>query len=477
MKKTFKPVEKRMSRRQAGLGPEEVFVEERELSAPRVRNVNAPKITAEQLRIIREITNPTTQTTSLNRPVQAEEQKEIVENVIIPALQQVPQNQEEAVNQARALELANAEIANLNAQIETARVQRRDVAVRGLTRLRNNITNAIRELPESSYLRAGNFTGGGYKRTNIIRYDKNSRNIREQFLANIDAKLASTTNPYANVTAGYIESIRTYAGLDNKYGFDGRYFHIGSYPKPIDKQQIFSLTAIVNAKILQAATAKEAKTLKFHLNVAKFLFSLNKANRYLKSILTFEAKYENMKDGKAETLQRMQGSAALYFQPKPQADLDLFTENMAIKINAGNEMSTRIKRIANNGNPAPAREIAIGAAVKDYKEGRANQSAIRKGFENSAALKEYMTTINKTDKYNERIDVINRVYPYMNGQLEVAQNNMGEFTDSLNRNPITTNRATLPPDFAQPTGQVQYELPRRNALTELVAAEYRRERA
>jgi len=267
----------------------------------------------------------------------------------------------------------------------------------------------------NSYLSAAKPMRRGYRATEgdyaMLPYDKESGYTGETFKNNLERKYNSLKNPFAAVSANYLSSIKTYAGLDDKYTFDGRYFHVVNYPKPIDKQQISALTSIVNSKILDAATVKEAKTLKMHLNIAKFLFALNKANRYLKSILVFENKYDNMKDGKLETLAKIKGQAALYFQEKTTPE-GVFSNAVEQKVTDANTKNLAIKKLAYGNDTATNVEqsLSLGTAVKTYKENRKNMGAIRKGFDNAKSMTDYMSGYNKNMHDTEKVDTINRVY-------------------------------------------------------------------
>jgi hypothetical protein len=97
-------------------------------------------------------------------------------------------------------------------------------------------------------------------------------------------------NPFYGVTDAYLNSIKAYSQIDDNFGFDGRYFHIGNNPQPIDKIQ----TSIINTRMKTDMAAATNPNIfykyKYHIIATKFLHSLNRANRYLKSIMDLERK-------------------------------------------------------------------------------------------------------------------------------------------------------------------------------------------
>jgi hypothetical protein len=96
------------------------------------------------------------------------------------------------------------------------------------------------------------------------------------------------TNPFSLITSRYLNSIRPYGEIDDNFGFDGRYFHIANLPNAIDKVQTSVLTNKIKQAMTQTANANEYYKYKYHIAGLKFLYALNRANKYLSTITKLE---------------------------------------------------------------------------------------------------------------------------------------------------------------------------------------------
>lgn len=106
----------------------------------------------------------------------------------------------------------------------------------------------------------------------------------DYYKTNFDKAIEIRANPFMSVTKDYLAQIKRMAGLDNNFGFDGRYFHIGDFPTPLDKGQKSVFTTDLKVKMATEGDPKTFHTLKYHLYLLKFLEALNRANRYLSGL-------------------------------------------------------------------------------------------------------------------------------------------------------------------------------------------------
>lgn len=208
-------------------------------------------------------------------------------------------------------------------------------------------------------------------------------------------------NPFYGVTDAYLNSIKAYSQIDDNFGFDGRYFHIGNNPQPIDKIQ----TSIINTRMKTDMSLTTNPNIfykyKYHIVATKFLHSLNRANRYLKSIMDLEKKankayrVNDPNDPSMKKFMKEKANVIAWFS-QPAVELKSETIN---NINTGlkNAMISRSSLIPSE----VANEYkAIGNDIRTEKRSGDLARAKRYGFTDidarKKALKDYSTLIKRS---------------------------------------------------------------------------------
>lgn len=231
----------------------------------------------------------------------------------------------------------------------------------------------------------------------LANTEANAKAISARFYQNSMNSMNRATNPYGDVTKGYLDSLTQYAGIDTTFSFDGRYFHYSNYPVPINKGIVAGISNAVAAKIMTSNSMIEIKKLKWHLNYVKFLAALNKANRYLGSILKQELLIPTIEpNGPVDTNQNALARAKIQASSKwIQRTFDTAEKN------AGEQ--TRVLLLKELIDPETYPDLGIYMSEftksKIIKDANKDKSAQRKGFESYKLLSSFNGGVNKVKKF------------------------------------------------------------------------------
>lgn len=209
-------------------------------------------------------------------------------------------------------------------------------------------------------------------------------------------------NPFYGVTNSYLNSIKAYSDIDDNFGFDGRYFHLGNNPSPIDKIQTAAINGRLKVVMAETESPNEFYGTKYHIIATKFLHSLNRANRYLKSIMELEKKSNKQyrindpNDASMKKFKQEQDKVIAWFtQPRVELPGDTIDKiNLGLKDNS----NLREKLIPPNKDSVYA---TIGRNVREDRDANELDRAKRFGFKDRAQRKEAMKEYSKQVKLSK----------------------------------------------------------------------------
>jgi len=208
--------------------------------------------------------------------------------------------------------------------------------------------------------------------------------------SNLYTSVNRTKNPFGNASQGFLQSISAFAELDNNFGFDGRYFHLGDYPQPINKTQVKAATYALQHRLYAATDPHSFLQLKYHLTAIKFLYALNKANKYIKGLIKMDGQNQNWTNLTPEQITskttKMQQEQLRLLAGLARDPMQISTDTRTA-INEGLIAARNFKRQAIG---ITENELGQAGPIITNLNNRKNYEAQRSGFADNDAKKTYM---------------------------------------------------------------------------------------
>lgn len=88
-------------------------------------------------------------------------------------------------------------------------------------------------------------------------------------------------HPIVSTSADYLNSLQVFSEIDDNFTYDGKYFHVGNFPEAINKNQVKSANWRLKGLMAYADNPRTFYDLKYNLTAIKFLYALNRANKYI----------------------------------------------------------------------------------------------------------------------------------------------------------------------------------------------------